>query len=147
MGIWNARPGIALEQLRGFEDPSDMEAYCGTLISFREKSESPGIPNHSQWKESPTCQVVFRREVADRRYKVTLNLKTMYIFSDTASMELADSKLCGIGVLSGASVEEVDGRKEVRIQIKPLLIGTGGLGQSDEHGLWLHNQADDSDDL
>jgi hypothetical protein len=73
-------------------------------------------------------------------YKASMVIKNMYVFSDTAADNLIRSKVCGIGILEGATGKQARGRQELRISLKPLIIGVGGLGQSIEDGWWDFNK-------
>lgn len=66
-----------------------------------------------------------------------MHLRNMYVFSDTAALNLRSSRVCGIGVFSGATLDVVDGKKEMTLRVLPLLIGQGGLGRADAHGWFL----------
>jgi hypothetical protein len=127
---------VPLEQLFTFNDLRMMNTFAGSLVSFRERAYGKGIQYPRGWKEKPTGAVQFRKKHGNLIYRTVLSLRTMYVFSDTAAEKLRNSRVCGVGIFGGATSESHGSKKEIRLDIVPLIIGFGGFGQSDEHGLW-----------
>jgi hypothetical protein len=65
-----------------------------------------------------------------------MHIRTLYVFSVTSAENLRKSMVTGVGIFTGVS--ETSERREYGII--PLLIGIGGLGQSDADGWWTFNE-------
>ena len=69
-------------------------------------------------------------------YRAEMCIKNMYIFSDTAAEYLRNQKICGIGILGGATEKDGSKSREIIMQITPLLIGVGGYSGPNPDGWW-----------
>lgn len=132
------RPPVPLEYLRQFTDPEKSKSLEGRLVSFRERAIGQGVKSPKLYKTTPTSMVRFRNRRGTFIYRTEMALRTMYVFSDTSAENLRHSRVCGIGVFGGATLERKGTKKEIRLRLLPLLIGMGGLGQSDAAG-WSWN--------
>lgn len=109
---------------------------AGSLVSFRGRTNGKDIHSPSQWEKHPLGRVQFRFKTEGQVVRVFMDIKTMYVFSDTAVRDLQHGRVSGLGLLTDATIERKDGKNELHITIKPLIIGIGALGQADEHGWW-----------
>ena len=131
-----ASPPVPLEQILSLKKAELMNTMSGSLVSFRERAIGKGIKVPSADDGRPTASLQFRHRQGKKLLRTRMELRTMYVFSDTAAMNLKSSRVCGIGVFSGADVDRADA--DITLSIVPLLIGMGGLGQSDASG-WVWN--------
>ena len=130
------RPPVALESLWVLDEVELIEHYSGSLVTFRELAIGKSISIPSFADKEPLGRVQFRVKRGSRVYRAILPIKNMYVFSDTASLNLQRSKVCGVALLEDAQEKNDNGKKELQIGLKPLIIGMGGLGQSD-NGWWM----------
>jgi hypothetical protein len=130
------RPPVALESLWALNDTQLIEQFSGSLVTFRELAIGKSISIPSFADETPLGRVQFRVCRGDRVYRAILPIKNMYVFSDTSALNLQRSKVCGVALLEDAQDKLEKGKKELHIGLKPLIIGMGGLGQSDD-GWWI----------
>lgn len=128
-------PPIALESLWSLDDANLVDQNAGALVSFRESSIGKSVVSPRAADEIPLGRIQFRVSRGSRVYRALMDIKNMYVFSDTAALNLMRSRVCGLAVLEGASSKIVTGKAELHVALKPLLIGIGGLGQSHE-GFW-----------
>jgi hypothetical protein len=126
-----AKPPIPLEYLQQFSDVSSLNTFAGALVNFRERSYGKGIQIPGAWQQNPTGSIQFRKKIKGILFRTKMELRTMYVFSDTSAMNLQSSRICGIGLFGGASLET---KSEIWLRVVPLLIGLGGFGQSDASG-------------
>ena len=133
------QPPLALEALWALKDSEAIDRYAGCLVSFRERAIGKGITVPSLWESHPLGRVQFRIQRGKHVYRAQMSIKTMYLFSDTASENLRDSKVCGIAILEDAEQKKFGSKTELILRLKPLIIGIGGLGQS-EDGWWIIDQ-------
>ena len=63
-----------------------------------------------------------------------MQIRNMYVFSDTSAENLRKMRVCGVAMLT-----EAESLKSAKLQMRPipLLIGVGGIGQS--VGGWAWN--------
>jgi hypothetical protein len=133
-------PPQALEYLWSLRDTSLIDQFAGSLVSFRERAIGKDIVVPASAGKTPLGRVQFRVQKSRHIYRAFLDIKNMYVFSDTASLNLMRSKVCGLGVLEDASTKRNGTNTELHIYLKPLIIGLGGLGQS-ERGFWNIDKA------
>lgn len=126
-----AKTPIPLEDLLQFSDVPSLNTFAGALVNFRERSYGKGIRTPKAWKEIPTGSIQFRKKIKGTLFRTKMELRTMYVFSDTSAINLQSSRICGIGLFGGASLEA---KNEIWLTVVPLLIGLGGFGQSDPSG-------------
>ena len=131
-----ARPPVALETLWALDDVGLVEHFSGSLVTFRELAIGKSISVPSASDNASLGRVQFRVKRNDRVYRAVLPIKNMYVFSDTASLNLQRSKVCGVALLEDAQEKFDKGNRELHIGLKPLIIGMGGFGQSDD-GWWM----------
>lgn len=128
-------PPVELEALWALGDPKLIDHYTGCLVSFRQQAIGKGIASPRSWAQSPLGRVQFRITKSQRTYRALMDIKTMYIFSDTASINLQRSRVSGLGILEDAIFETVGGKKEIHVRLKPLIVGIGGFDQPTD-GCW-----------
>lgn len=131
-------PPVPLEDLIDLKEGASLDSMVGTLISFRERSFGKDIRSPRGADEVPVGRVMFRSKRGKTVYRTEMLLRNMYVFSDTSAENLRSSRICGIGVLGGVDAETINGSKEIKLKVVPLLIGLGGFGQSDASG-WSWN--------
>ncbi len=129
------RPPRTLESLWALKEEHLIDHFSGSLVSFRETAIGKSVYTPKAADEHPLGRVQFRVQREGFVYRAIMGIKNMYVFSDTAAMNLERSKVCGVGILEDAQEVEEDGKREIHVGIKPLIIGIGGLGQS-EKGFW-----------
>ncbi|MEQ8314750.1 MAG: HNH endonuclease signature motif containing protein [Gammaproteobacteria bacterium] len=131
----NCFPPRTLESLWALKSEELIDHFSGSLVSFRETAIGKSVLPPSCWKEAPLGRVQFRVQRSGFVYRALMPIKNMYVFSDTASINLERSKVCGVAILEDAQLVQQNGKEELQLGLKPLIIGIGGLGQSEE-GLW-----------
>lgn len=109
--------------------------FNSLLVSFRELAIGRNVTTPRAAVEVPLGRAQFRVQRSHRVYRALMDIKNMYVFSDTAAENLKRSRVCGIAVLEGADNVKVQGKSELHLSLKPLIIGIGGFGQSD-YGWW-----------
>lgn len=129
------RPARTLESLWTLKEEHLIDHFAGSLISFRETAIGKSVYTPKAAHEHPLGRVQFRVQREGFVYRAIMGIKNMYVFSDTAAMNLERSKVCGVGILEDAQEIQEGGKREIHIGIKPLIIGIGGVGQS-ENGFW-----------
>ncbi len=129
--LWCQIVGQTLAEARGttpLEDfyklnAEEIDSASGRLVTFRLAIQGKGVRIPRMWEDFPTASIQSRATVGRQRYRVRMQLRTMYLFSDTAAINLERGRASGLGLISGAIRNQ---RGEVEITIVPLLIGTGG---------------------
>lgn len=129
---------VPLEDLLKLKSESALNAMAGCLVSFRERAYGKGIASPRAAADQPTGRVLLRTKIGVVTYRTEMALRNMYVFSDTAAINLRSSRVCGIGVFGGADVKRTSGATTITLNVVPLLIGMGGFGQSDSSG-WSWN--------
>lgn len=127
---------LELESLWALGEPNLIDQYAGCLVMFRERAIGRGIYSPRVADDKPLGRIQFRVQRKGRVYRAIMAIKNMYVFSDTAALNMGRSKVCGLGILEDAERKNVKGKTELHISLKPLIIGIGGLGQSTEGGWW-----------
>lgn len=114
---------IPVEDLYKLDKEEEFDGLSGRLVSFRLTIYGKDIHIPRMWKEHPVGQIHSRIKKGSLIYRVRMSLRTHYLFSDTAAINLSRGRVAGIGMLQGAVI---DGN-EIELTLTPLLIGTGGL--------------------
>lgn len=127
---------VPLEALWALRELSLIDQYVGRLVSFRERAIGKDIRSPLAADDVRIGRVQFRVQREGRVYRAFMPIKNMYVFSDTAALNLERSKVCGIGIVEDSELVSEAGKDELHIHIKPLLIGIGGYGQSAPGGFW-----------
>jgi hypothetical protein len=117
-----ARGTTPIEDLFDCETEEDIDNFAGGLITFRLSIYGKGIHIPGMWKDYPTGTIQARIKHENKIIRVRMQLRTMYLFSDTAAINLSRGRVSGLGVLNGAVINE-DG--EMEFIVVPLIIGTG----------------------
>jgi len=102
------------------------------LVNFRLSVIGKGIHIPKMWREHPVGSIQARKTIKKRLYRIQMQLRTMYLFSDTAAVNLRRGRVSGLGIFSGAMV---GGGGVVEFTVVPLIIGTGGWNIYPEHYL------------
>lgn len=124
-----ANPPIPLEYLTNLEDIEDINAFSGRLVIFRDRSCGKDIQSpRSKGKAIGRVQFIHKKA----QCRTEMQIRNMYVFSDTAAENLKNCRVCGVGMLGGVTFDE--DKQESKITLIPLLIGMGGLGRSDSQG-------------
>lgn len=121
-----ARGITPVEDLFRIEEEDIFDSLAGRLTTFQLSIVGKGIHYPREWQEHPTGSLQARKKIDGKIYRVRMNLRTMYVFSDTAVLLLSRGRVSGLGIFQGAVV---DG-SETEITIAPLLIGAGGWNLS-----------------
>ena len=64
-----------------------------------------------------------RMKFHGRKVSVKMQVRTMYLFSDTAVINLENGRISGLGLFNGAVIDE---NGDLEITVVPLMIGAGG---------------------
>lgn len=124
-----ARGVVPLEDLLLVGDQDQMDQYAGSLISFKLTIRGKGVKIPREWKEFPTSSISGTLKNAERVLQARMNLRTMYLFSDTAAINLSNGRVSGLGILQGAVMED----KKTAVTLVPLVIGAGGWSLHPEY--------------
>lgn len=118
-----AHGAMPLEDLYSYEHEEEFDAFAGQLVSFKLSVWGKDIHIPAYWKEHPTGRLTARKKANNKVYRVRMALRTMYLFSDTAAVNLERARVSGLGIFNGAT-EDDDGN--IEMTVTPLLIGYGG---------------------
>lgn len=121
-------PSTPFEEVCRFTKQDDLDSFVGNLVHFRDRIYGKGVKSPRESNNHPTSSIQIRSRRGKILYRATMQLKNMYVFSDTSAENLKNIRACGVGIL--ASADRVEGSQEIKLVIIPLLIGIGGLGQS-----------------
>ncbi len=120
------RETVQLEYLAQVDDFSEID-LAGRLISITGRVKGDARPP-DQYKEHPTCSTDFSFEQDNLVLVSRLNLKTHYIYSDTAAMCLSGGPESGIALFRGIDDIIENGReRRIRFACTPLLLGARAL--------------------
>jgi hypothetical protein len=125
-----ARGTTPLEDLYRFTTEEDVDYFTGRLVTFRLTVRGKGVRIPKLWEQYATGSLQAKAKVGKHRFRIRMQLRTMYLFSDTAAINLSNGRVSGLGFLNGAVSTE---KNEVEITIIPLLIGAGGWNLHPEH--------------
>lgn len=125
-----ARGSLPLEDIYDCETEDETDGYAGRLVNFRLSIRGAGIKVPRMWKTHPTSSIRARAKRGDRAMSVKMALRTMYLFSDTAAINLRSGRVSGLGIFSGATENPSGG---LDLTVVPLLIGTGGWITDPQH--------------
>ncbi|WP_294121799.1 HNH endonuclease signature motif containing protein [Sphingomonas sp.] len=117
-----ARGTMPLEDLYLYETEEELDDFAGQLVTFRLSIRGKNIALPRQWEEVPVGTLTATAKVSGRRVKVKMQIRTMYMFSDTSAINLARGRISGLGIFQGGVVEG----DTVELIVVPLLIGAGG---------------------
>jgi hypothetical protein len=117
-----AKGTTPIEDLYKFS-AEEIDSFAGRLVTFRFGIRGTGVYPPRMWEQHPTAVLRARATAGGQHFRVSMPLRTMYLFSDTAAVHLANGRASGLGLLTGATR---NAHGEIEIAIAPLLIGTGG---------------------
>lgn len=118
-----ARGTIPIEDLFKFGTDEEMNAFEGSLVTFALSVHGKGLRPPGMWEEHPVASLQARTKIGKQIFRVKMQLRTMYLFSDTASVNLRQARASGLGIFLGATKNDAG---EIEVALVPLLIGTGG---------------------
>lgn len=114
---------MPLEDLYAYEREDEFDGFSGQLVTFKLTVWGRSIHIPRYWHEHPTGRLTSRKKANGKVYRVRMTLRTMYLFSDTAAVNLERARISGLGIFNGATEDE-DGN--IEFTVTPLLIGYGG---------------------
>ncbi len=120
----------------GKKEISYTDSFSGSLVTFREKAYGKNIKLPRNCEDCPPGRVQFRSQLDNAVYRTEMVIKNIYVFSDSAVKYMRNRKLCGVGLLGGATENNGLKPREITIQITPLLIGVGGFSGANPDGWW-----------
>lgn len=120
-------PPIPFEEICKFTKDDDFNAFDGDLVSFRQRITGKNVVSPRLSEETPLGRLQLKLTRGKFLYRATMQIKNMYVFSDTSAENMRNCKACGIGIFGGATKSDTN-QKEIEITIIPLLIGFGGKG-------------------
>lgn len=116
---------LDMDALVQLEDPEN--ASLAGLLASVSGSVKGKVADPGQHEEVPTCKTLLTVGRGRVRWKSQLGLKTHYVYSDTAAMNLSKGPTDGLVVLRG--VTDVERRKTgytfVQFACTPLILGIG----------------------
>lgn len=118
-----ARGTIPLEDLYRFSREEQFDHLSGRLITFTMGIWGKDLIPPDQEANRPVGQMQGRKTVNGRLYRTVMQIRNMYLFSTTASVNGNRARVSGIGIFGGAVREG----KEITLTVVPLLIGMGGI--------------------
>lgn len=121
--IAEARGAVPLEDLYAFETESEFDNLVGALVTFKLSIRGKNIHIPRYWQEHPVGQISAAVKNGGKTFRIRMQLRTMYLFSDTAAINLERGRVSGIGLFNGAVQISED---EYELTVVPLLIGAGG---------------------
>lgn len=117
---------VAFEDLLKLGKDIDLSAFSGSLVIFHEHVRGKGVKAPRYWKTNPLGELKFQRTQNGVKFRCIMAIRTMYVFSDTAQIELSRGHVCGIGILQGCEKQkDKNGKEEIHIRLIPLLLGLG----------------------
>jgi len=125
-----ARGSRPLEDLYSLGSQNSWDAAAGQLFTFHLSVRGKGVHIPSQWEKYPVGTIYSKTNLKGRKIKVRMQLRTMYLFSDTAALNLSQGRVSGLGIFNGATLSDSD---EAELTVIPLIIGTGGWNLYPEH--------------
>ena len=117
-----ARGTTPLEDFFKFKTAKEVDAFAGSLVTYRLTIRGKGVRPPRFYEEVPTSSIHAKKKVAGRTYRISMQIRTRDMFSDTSAMNLGHGRVSGLSILSGA----LTSNGEVKITLVPLIIGTGG---------------------
>lgn len=118
-----AHGAMPLEDLYAYNNEDEFDAFSGQLVSFKLTVWGKNIHIPAYWNEYPTGRLTARKKLNGKVYRIRMTLRTMYLFSDTAAVNLERARISGLGIFNGATEDE---NGDIEITVTPLLIGYGG---------------------
>lgn len=122
-----ARGTVPLEDLYRYTKEEQFDHLAGRLVTFTMGIWGKDLVPPDQADKQPNGQMQGRKTVNGRLYRTVMQLRNMYLFSTTSSVNGNRARVSGIGIFGGA----VRDGKEITLTVIPLLIGMGGVPGSD----------------
>jgi hypothetical protein len=120
--IAEARGAIPLEDLYKFKTAREIDAFEGSLVTYRLTVRGKGVRIPRLYVEHPTATLQAKSKSGGQTYAVKMQIRTRDQFSDTSAINLAHGRVSGLALLHGA----LKSKGEIQITLVPLLIGAGG---------------------
>jgi hypothetical protein len=117
-----ARGTTPLEDLYKFKTAKEIDAFAGSLLTFRLTVRGKGIHVPSAYRKHPTGSLDARARSGGQVYRVNMHIRTKDTFSDTSVINLRHGRISGLAILTGA----LKSKGEIQMTLVPLLIGAGG---------------------
>jgi hypothetical protein len=102
-------------------------ALLGRLTTFEARLWGREVRAPQYWKTNPVSRLWFRKRKKGREIQAELLIKTMYIFSVTAALELTRGRASGVGLLQTVHVGRGTEQDPTRVRIVPLMLGLGQM--------------------
>jgi len=102
-------------------------ALLGRLTTFEARLWGRDVMAPQYWETKPVARLWFRRRKEGREIQAELLIKTMYVFSVTAALELTRGRMSGMGLLQTIHVGRASVQDPTRVRIVPLMLGLGRM--------------------
>ena len=117
-----ARGTTPLEDLYKFKTAKEIDAFAGSIVTFRLTIRGTGIHVPSAYREHPTASLRAYAKSGGQVFCVNMHIRTKDMFSDTAAVNLRHGRISGVSILTGALKKN----GKIHVTLVPLLIGAGG---------------------
>lgn len=122
------RPALPLEDLARLDDIENAP-IMGRLITLSGRVKGKCI-HPDRFGTEPTSATHFSQKIGTTVLRSIFNLKTHYIYSDTAAQSLSSGRTQGVAVLRGIkSVKQQKTQRVIEFECSPLILGGGGGGE------------------
>ena len=118
-----ARGTIPLEDLYKCGTEEALDDFSGSLVTFRLSIRGKNVRIPRLWNETPVGTISGKATYAGKTIRIRMQIRTMYVFSDTAAINLSNGRISGLGVFGGAARNDFN---EMEFTIVPMILGTGG---------------------
>ncbi len=118
------RTPYLLNDLLQLDDPLN-SGLSGQLVAFEANLEGD-VKYPDQWEIHPLTTTNLYLSGNGTTFTSTLNLKTHYIYSVTASASLSGGRSYGLLILRTIDSVKENGERIVKFSCSPLMIGCGG---------------------
>lgn len=118
-----ARRATPLEDLYKFRKEESLDQFSGRLVAFTGGIWGRDLTLPKLWKDKPVGNIQMRKTINKLTFRTNMQINNMYLFSDTASINLKRARASGMGLFAGALREG----NEMHLTVVPLLIGSGGI--------------------
>jgi hypothetical protein len=117
-----ARGTTPLEDLYKFRTAKEIDAFAGSLVTYRLTVRGKGIHVPRAYRGHPTGSLHAQARSGGQVYCVNMHIRTKDMFSDTSALNLRHGRISGAAILTGA----LKSKGEIQMTLVPLLIGAGG---------------------
>jgi len=117
-----------LKDLLSLQEPSDSGLLAGSLVAFEANLHGSVAPP-GKHQEIPVSKTTLTLSNESATISTELQLKTHYVYSETAASSLEGGRSSGLLFLRSInSFKDVEGKKIISFSSTPLIIGCGGGG-------------------